>query len=164
MHEAHDRIVVLLRHGIAEDPQPGRSDEARALTPEGQKRMKEVGKGLCDLLPKVGAVISSPLVRAVQTSLFVAKACDLKQNVTTDDRLKPQSSPESIRALIESTEDRVVVLVGHEPTLTAAMKALTGLNGPLELKKGGCYGLREHEDGFALEWVLTPRVLRRVHD
>ena len=33
---------------------------------------------------------------------------------------------------------------------------------PIELKKGGCYGLRLTADGNAhLEWMLPPRAMRR---
>jgi phosphohistidine phosphatase SixA len=51
-----------------------------------------------------------------------------------------------------------VILVGHEPDLTENMRAITGIkSGRVELEKGGCYGIRD----TTLEWILTPRVLRK---
>jgi hypothetical protein len=45
-----------------------------------------------------------------------------------------------------------------------AMLAITKMSsdGTIELKKGGCYGVRLFSDSSAqLEWMLPPRVLRR---
>ena len=57
-----------------------------------------------------------------------------------------------------------IICVGHEPNLSMTMRVLTMMSseGGIELKKGGCYGLRLFKDGGArLEWLLPPRVLRR---
>ena len=69
-----ERFIVLLRHGIAEDATPDKKDEDRGLTSEGHARMKQIARGLERALPKVQAIYSSPLLRAVQTALWVSKA------------------------------------------------------------------------------------------
>ena len=63
-----------------------------------------------------------------------------------------------------SREERRVIDVGHEPTLSDDMAALVGIEpARVELKKGGCYGVRIAPDGTAtLEWLLSPRVLRKI--
>jgi phosphohistidine phosphatase SixA len=71
---------------------------------------------------------------------------------------------EDLRKLIAGSEQRRIICVGHEPNLTTAMLTFTNMHtdGAIELKKGGCYGLRFFDDGPAhLEWMLPPRVLRR---
>jgi len=160
-----ERFIVLLRHGIAEDPSPDKKDEDRGLTAEGHARMKEIARGLERALPKAQAIYSSPLLRAVQTALWVSKGYRSRVNVTTKDALAPGASPKDFLELIASIQERRAVLVGHEPTLTNNLRALVKIDEEhkLELKKGGCYGVRLLPDGTALlEWILPPRILRKM--
>jgi len=157
-----EQFVVLLRHGIAEDASPGQKDEDRALTPEGQKRMKEIARGLARLFPKAAAIYSSPLVRALQTAQRVAKAYGGEVEITVTDALRPGASMKELRALLDSSKARHMIVVGHEPNLTDNVRALTALgkSARVELKKGGCCGVRLTKDGAVLEWLLPPRALR----
>jgi phosphohistidine phosphatase len=160
-----ERFLILLRHGIAEEATPEKKDEDRSLTSEGHARMKQIARGLERTFPKAQAIYSSPLLRAVQTSLWVSKAYRSRVNITTTDALKPGSSAKQFLALIATIEVRRAVIVGHEPTLTNGLFALTGIraSSALELKKGGCYGIRLDADGKGmLEWILPPRVLREL--
>ncbi|HEV7923216.1 MAG TPA: phosphoglycerate mutase family protein [Thermoanaerobaculia bacterium] len=153
-----DKFVVLLRHGIAA-PGGTEPDETRELTDEGHRRMRQIARGFKRFFPKAETIISSPLTRALQTATWVGKALDL--GVVTSDALRPESDANAMRALIEQTAARRIILVGHEPSLTGAMLALTKLQGKLELKKGGCYAIRfDHSDDARLVWMLPPRVLR----
>lgn len=159
-----ERFIVLLRHGIAEDAAPDQKDEDRALTTEGQQRMKEIARGLTRIFPKLDAIYSSPLRRAVQTAQRVAKAYGGRVEVTVTDALRPGASPKELRALLESSGARRVIAVGHEPNLTHNLRALAhlGRSARVELKKGGCYGVRLTKTGGVLEWVLPPRALRKL--
>lgn len=160
-----ERFLVLLRHGIAEDPTPEKSDADRGLTAEGHARMKQIARGLERALPKAEAIYSSPLLRAVQTSLWVSKAYRSRVNINTVEALSPGSTPTQFRELVEGITERRVVIVGHEPSLTDNLAALVGLTDSqaIELKKGGCYGVRIRPDGTAvLEWLLSPRILRKL--
>ena len=157
-----ERFLVFLRHGIAEDPSPDKNDEDRGLTAEGHAKMKQIARGLTQVLPKVQAIYSSPLLRAVQTALWVSKGFKSRANVNTVDALKPEASKKELLALLKKIGEERVVLVGHQPSLSAHVSALVGHDVP-ELKKGGCYGVRLGADGKAtLEWMLTPRILRKL--
>ena len=157
-----ERFIVLLRHGIAEDPVPDKKDEDRGLTAEGHSRMKRIARGLEHSLPKAQAVYASPLLRAVQTALWVSKAYRSRANITTTDALAPGATPKQFLAFVKSIKEQRCVIIGHEPTLSAGLQALTGVEG-VELKKGGCYGVRLLPDGKALlEWMLPPRLLRKL--
>ena len=163
--EQRERFIVLLRHGIAEDPVEGKQDAERALTAEGHARMKQIGRGLEKAFPKATAIYSSPYLRAVQTALWVAKAYRSRVTPETADVLAPGSSPQDFAAFVANLESRRVVLVGHEPTLTDNVMNLVGMPvSRLELKKGGCYGVRLHGDGAVLEWLLSPRILRKLSE
>lgn len=159
-----ERFIVLLRHGIAEDASAEKKDEDRGLTSEGHARMKEIARGLEHALPKAQAIYSSPLLRAVQTALWVSKGYKSRVNIYTTDALAPGASAKEFRAFVDSIGERRAIIVGHEPNLTRSLGALTGVDdAKLELKKGGCYGVRILADGTgALEWLLSPRVLRKL--
>lgn len=148
-------FLVLLRHGIAEDRDGSKPDEERELTAVGHKRMKQIARGLAELFPKAEAIVSSPLVRARQTAEWVARAYDLPVEIS--DALTPDSHEARFRELVGNLSVKRAILVGHEPTLSAFTLALTGMTGAIELKKGGCYGIRDGR----LEWMLPPRVMRR---
>lgn len=124
--------------------------------------MKEIARGLERVLPKAQVIYTSPLLRAVQTALWVSKGYKSRVTINTTDALAPGASAKDFRAFIDSVAERRVIIVGHEPNLTRSMAALTDVAGAkLELKKGGCYGVRILGDGSAtLEWLLPPRVLR----
>jgi phosphohistidine phosphatase len=154
-----ERFLVLLRHGIAEERGADKPDAERELTDEGHRRMKEIARGLRKLLPKVEAIYSSPLVRCQQTAAWVARAYDETLAFETTEALAPDGELASFRIQV-----RRAILVGHEPTLTRFMLGLTRMKSDaLELKKGGCYGIRVDAQGAAhLEWMLPPRVTRRL--
>ncbi len=157
-----ERFIVLLRHGIAEEPTTEKKDEDRGLTSEGHARMKEIARGLARALPKALAIYSSPLLRAVQTSLWVSKGYSSNAAVNTTDALAPGATKRQFLALIKSIGESRAILVGHEPGLSESVRTLVGFDVP-DLKKGGCYGVRLLPDGTAeLEWMLPPRILRKL--
>lgn len=161
-----ERTIVLLRHGIAEEKSADGTDERRRLTAEGRARMREVACGLAELFPKLDAIYTSPLNRAVETAQAVAKAYGKEVQIHTTDRLAPGSDAKDFHALLAEAPHRRAVYVGHEPTLTRFFLALLGIRSPkgvVELKKGGCYVVTIAADGtVSLEHVLAPRVLRRL--
>jgi phosphohistidine phosphatase SixA len=161
---AEEKFIVLLRHGIAEPHGARADDDARILTETGNRRMKQIGRGLAKLFPKAEAIYSSLLIRCVETAEWVEKGYGSSINVKTFDALKPDGTVDGVRALIDGSEARRIICVGHEPNLSTTMLAVTKMSsdGAIELKKGGCYGIRMFADGTAqLEWMLPPRVLRR---
>ena len=160
-----ERFLVLLRHGIAEDPVEGKADEDRSLTPEGHARMKQIARGLERAFPKAQAIYASPLLRAVQTALWISKGYRSRVKVQTSDALIPGADPKELLELVSGIAGRRIILVGHEPNLTDNMMELVGLTAArqFDLKKGGCYGIRLYADGSALlEWLLSPRILRKL--
>jgi phosphohistidine phosphatase len=162
--EKSEKFIVLLRHGIAESHGARANDEARILTESGNHRMKQIGRGVAKRFPKAEAIYSSPLIRCIETAEWVEKAFGSATVLRTTDVLKPDGLLEDFRSLVATSKARRIICVGHEPNLSMTMLALTMMSadGVIELKKGGCYGLRQFADGSAhLEWMLPPRVLRR---
>src|SRR5262245_14072805 len=112
--------IVLVRHGPAEtrDASQWPDDGLRPLTARGIERTEAAAAGLARLEPKVGAVLSSPLVRAMMTAEILRKALGLEGDVGTLDALAPGGSLRSVvRRLAESESRDTIFLVGHEPDL-----------------------------------------------
>ena len=67
--------LYLLRHGLAvPHGTPGIEDDDRPLTPDGERRVRPIGRGLKRLKVKVVRIATSPLPRALKTAQIVAEA------------------------------------------------------------------------------------------
>lgn len=159
-----ERFIILLRHGLAEDATAETRDEDRSLSAEGHATMKQIARGLERAMPRVDAIYSSPLVRAQQTALWVSRAYRSRVQINTVDALIPGASTDEFRALFQSIQEKRSIVVGHEPNLTRNLRALVGIDETdrIELQKGGCYGVRLDDGGAMLEWLLPPRILRKL--
>lgn len=154
-----------MRHGIAEDPSEAKPDRERSLTAEGHARMKKNALGLANVFPRAQAIYSSPFLRAMQTALWVSKAYRSRARVETTDSLVPQVNVEELRGFLQNIPLRRAVVIGHDPSLTDVVMHLLGHEGKtgFQLKKGGCCALRFSAAGtIALEWFVSPRVLRKL--
>jgi len=162
--------LYLVRHGVAEDAPPGGDDRARRLTARGKAKMREAAAGLKALGLEVDAILTSPLPRAAETAAIVAAALGGGLEPRPLDALATGvTAPETLRALRPFARHAGLVLVGHEPTLSAlAALLLTGSTGGavLALRKGGVIALGLEQlfppRGATLLWMLTPRQLRQL--
>ena len=128
--------VTVIRHGSAEDR--AATDFERALTARGRAEAEAAGDRLArsSLAPPV-SIVSSPLVRARQSAEIVARQIGFTGPIDLDEALVPDGAPGGVRDLVARLgERRHVVLVAHEPILSAACSLLTG--GPVtSLRKAG---------------------------
>jgi len=161
--------LYLLRHGIAEDPEPGGNDRDRRLTPRGRARMRRGARGLAALVEHLDAVYTSPYPRAAETAALVASAFGGALRPEPLQDLVPDASPiDALRALRSLRKGERVMCVGHEALLSSlASLLLTGsVDGMrFDLKKGGCIAVTIRNPAprtAVLAWVATPRVLRKL--
>ena len=162
--------LYLVRHGIAYDPDPAQwpDDKDRPLTPEGEKRFRQVARGLRELVPSVSVVLSSPWARAWRTAELLEKEAHWPAPVASEALESGRSPAEVLQALQPFDGSAGVVLVGHEPNMhELASYLLTADTGhaQLEFRKGGTAYLELGEGsprpGAArLVWLLTPKALR----
>jgi phosphohistidine phosphatase len=158
--------LYILRHGIAEEAEPGGTDRDRHLT--SRLRMRRAGRGLRVLVPRLDALYTSPYPRAAETAALVAAARGDRLKPRELEALVPQSSALDIVRALRGLRGEQVMLVGHEPSLSGlASLLLTGSTDGMRvaLKKGGCIAvaLRAPAPRAAtLEWIMTPRALRRI--
>ena len=161
--------LYIMRHGIAVAPgTPGIPDDERPLTSKGEKRMRQVARGLRRLDLKLDRIATSPLPRAYRTAEILAEELNAVNLVEAINALRAGAAATAIqRWLRERTEDRLMV-VGHNPALTDLITLLvTGDLQPQlgELKKGGIAALKPGagaQDRYELVWMATPRLIRRL--
>lgn len=156
--------LYFLRHGIAADAEEfAGSDAERPLTKEGRNRMEREARALARLGVEVDAVITSPLLRARQTAEIALGAVASRSDLVVDDRLGPDFDIAKLRELLSDRANcDALMIVGHEPSMSATLSALIG-GGTIELKKGGVARVNIDDPSTArgtLEWLLTPKVLR----
>jgi len=168
-------ILYILRHGIAEDEAPKGDDRARRLTPRGRAKMRATAEGMHKLGLRFDVILTSPLVRAVETAAILAGVYAGKPAPQELPALAAGTPPaETVRALRPFARHDHVVIVGHEPGLSGvASLLLTGspTGASIELKKGGMIALDTGQllrasgaatRGATLLWHVTPRQLRRM--
>jgi phosphohistidine phosphatase len=155
--------LYFLRHGEAGSRQDWRGDDSeRPLTSAGKKRMKREAAGIRKLKLPLDFIISSPLVRALQTAEIVAKAHGSAVRLVTDGRLRPGFAPKHLAALVAEHRDAGgVMLVGHEPDFSETISRVTG-GGRLTMKKGALAYV-EVEDRASVKgtlvWLIPPKAL-----
>src|SRR5204862_5047285 len=64
--------IYLVRHGIAEEGHEKLRDGSRALTDKGRRRFQKTARAFGKLGRKLDLILTSPLVRAVQTAEILA--------------------------------------------------------------------------------------------
>jgi phosphohistidine phosphatase len=160
--------LVLVRHAIAEERGTAwPDDDERPLSREGARKWKRAARGLGGLVSPVDLLLTSPLVRAVQTAEILARAVSPSPKLQLFDALRPDTRPgATIAALRARSPEGTVVLVGHEPTLSELAAMLLHLQGPLEFRKGAAMAMATRGLGTRgparLEWFLTPRMMREL--
>lgn len=162
--------LYIIRHAIAQPlgQQNDFTDEKRMLTSEGRDRMREAAKGLSKLGVELDLILTSPLVRAVETAEITASALGLdKKEIEQTANLAPGASIDELFTEIKRiTGAESIALVGHQPDLGELISTIVQCDDGLaiQLKKGSicCLNVTETVPTLRgqLMWLLTPRQLR----
>jgi len=160
--------LYVVRHGIAEDGGEGMSDASRALTGKGRRRFQKTARAFGKRGNRLDLILTSPLVRAVQTAEILAGAAD-PEEVAVLEELDPRFDVESLRTAVAKRAGKAgsVAIVGHEPQLSSLLAALSGVSqSDLDLKKGSIVriDMDAMTDGNSVDprWWLKPRSGNRV--
>ncbi|WP_005037435.1 SixA phosphatase family protein [Holophaga foetida] len=155
--------LLLIRHGIAEDPKRGQRDSERALTAEGWARTRAAMQGLVarGFVPSRG--YSSPYRRAAETLLCLKEAAPEGFRADYCEDLVPEGRPLDVEywlrgLLAEAEVPATLALVSHQPLLSDLIHHLTGRF--VDVKKASCTVLHWGERGFEFALHLTPSELR----
>src|SRR5262245_29847923 len=157
--------LYFLRHGKAEDVgEGGASDDfSRALTAVGVTEMEAEAKALDRLGLKLDQIVTSPLVRAKQTAQIVAKRLGLKKELIESELLAPGCDMKHLRKLLSAYDtQQTIMLVGHEPDISAIVGELIG-EASIEMKKAGVaavsIGSSIKAGAGVLQWLIPPKIL-----
>lgn len=179
--------LYVMRHGPAHDDSPSGRDADRALTVSGRERVAAVAKALVEGGEAPFSILSSPLVRALETAEIVAEVTHLSRRAREDGKAKRAGATGEIeirRELGMGTEKlgllaelvragrKRVMIVGHEPDLSMLVMSLVGKELESGMGKGMVVGVKLTPDpGVAglefrssLRFVLEPKSLSWQRD
>lgn len=141
-------MIYLLRHGEAE--RGDGDDDARRLTPKGERQSEAAGRALSALGVSIDACLTSPKVRAADTARLACEALGIDPESAEELTGNSFDSP----SLAAGRGD--VMLVGHNPGFPNEIARLTGAKA--KIRKGG---LAIVEDGTLLA-LLRPDELEAI--
>lgn len=162
--------VILVRHAAAAKRSlvRWRNDRQRPLTADGKRKFRKAAAGLATWLPSVDCLLTSPLVRARQTAEVLHAIARWPKPIECPE-LAPGSDPGAVLAILRRQKAKRIVLVGHEPDLSALLSffiAGADVKLPVTLKKGGMacivFSGSLGAGKAALTAVIPPRALRAM--
>lgn len=132
--------IYLVRHGDAVPEEDAGSDRDRWLSPRGREAARIVGKLLREQKLEPDAILCSPLPRAVQTAELIAQMIDYVGVIASRRCFEPAAQPRVGANEIMAAGGSVIV-VGHEPSISALGAHLVGLPAFPQFKTAQCCAL-----------------------
>jgi phosphohistidine phosphatase len=153
--------LYLIRHADAAPPGPDGDDVVRPLTDKGHEQAKALAAALVKQGVTFDAVVTSPLIRAAQTTdHLIAALPDPHPPVHVCEEVGYDARPKKILKFLESLSAKSIAVVGHQPGLGRFAAWMIGNKGvSISLDKAGFAKLTclEWEKGEAmLVELVTP--------
>ncbi len=153
--------LFLIRHAHAVDGD-GLRDDDRPLSRDGRRQALDIGGALARQKVRFACIVTSPLVRAVETAELVAVTIGYDGGLDVSDALRPDGSWKHLqREILEAHDDAApLALVGHEPSIGHFLSKLLHQKG-LSMSKGAVVRLdwRDAERPANVVWTLSPKRL-----
>ena len=159
--------IYLVRHSEAVERLPSMPDAARYLSARGRLSFREMALRFRDAGGHPTRILTSPLVRAVQTAEILSEAIRYDGEVVLEPRLSPGFDIAKLNDILEdSPSEREIAFVGHEPDLGGILAVLLSLPQGYAMRKGAIAALDLTAAGAPtrarLAWLLTGD--RRIED
>lgn len=149
--------LYLLRHGKADWPNWNEKDDLRPLTENGKADLERAATFFKNIRVMPDVIFSSPLPRAQQTAAIVHEQIGGELKVAEE--LSPGFALPQLRVLCKD-ETHNVMLVGHEPDLSAIIRQLCGAH--VKMGKATLALLDFNESGQGrLIWLLPTKISAR---
>lgn len=157
--------IYFIRHGIAEEKVLGESDFDRKLSPEGVEKLKTSAKAWKVFIRGFDYLISSPLLRAVQTAEVIKTIFSIRE-IYTDKRLSPGSTTEDVIELVNEYDAEDIAVFGHEPDFSMHVSNLISSSGAsIDFKKGAIakisFPSKARLSGGVLEFLIPAKVFTK---
>ena len=141
-------MIYLMRHGKAVSLSDF-GDQGRWLTSEGREDVRNVASLLAKKNVKIDSVVSSPLVRAVQSAEIMASTLKYPGTLKICGDVVPEGDVEMAKLMIQKRGPNVLVL-SHESFVSRFVEDLTGKENYFATAELRCL------DAKSVKWVLKP--------
>ena len=129
--------IYLIRHGEAEKIEMGKKDFDRELTAAGRNKFRNAAEHWKNIIPSFDYIITSPLIRALQTAQILGDVFGYSKEIITDKKISPGGNTEALVEIANSLEGEEIVFVGHQPDFAEHLSKLLSREEILvEFKKG----------------------------
>ena len=118
--------LYLIRHSIAENISFDKKDFDRELTEEGKFVIKKSSEAWKNYFGNVEVILTSPLIRAIQTAEIISSTLQKIPNLIKDNNLGTGSRTADLIDILNSLEYKNVVVVGHQPDLSQHLNNFCG--------------------------------------
>ena len=152
--------LTIVRHAAAIERTVGGSEERRYLTPEGREFFRKTARTMLKKGARPDLILTSPLLRAVQTADILAETLEYAGPLQAVDELSPGFDLPSFRRLVATYHGAGdLVLVGHEPDLSTLVATLLTLPAGFAFRKGGAVRLKldpaDPQGTAAFKWMAV---------
>jgi phosphohistidine phosphatase len=118
--------LFLVRHAKAETANGSKSDTERELTPEGITILKNSVEVWEKYFNEIDFIISSPILRAVQTAELIKSQTDFSGKIFKENLMLPGADGKDMIHIFKIHKAENMILVGHQPDLSNAISSFTG--------------------------------------
>ena len=151
--------LYVIRHAIAIERGGGIADEDRYLTPRGRESFRLNANAFAKKGIIPDCIMTSPLVRCVQTADILAEALTFSGELMVSRDLAPGFDLQGLFRIIASCAGaQKIAIIGHEPDLGILVEALLKLEGSFSLKKGMVVALdldpQQQAIPARLNWIM----------
>jgi phosphohistidine phosphatase len=161
--------LYILRHASAGLRRPNPIlDIKRPLDKEGKKQCLQLAQVLNALDIQFDMIVSSPLKRCLQTASLVGTETGYEAKILHSPALAPTATLKDFQKLLrESSRYENLLVVGHNPNLTAFLGSLLVPNSSPEakirLRKGSLARVVLTRGPATLQALLDPRTVRALY-
>ena len=139
-----------MRHATAAEP-GGTPDALRPLTEQGRHEAREAGTALRDRAADLAVVLSSPRLRARETAELVVEGLGLPLSIDVRETLNCGATAAVYLHEIRSQDRGPLLLVAHNPELSAFASALVGR--PISFRPATVCAIDLEGEGARLVWA-----------
>lgn len=150
-----------MRHADADAEIPeGLGDEARALTAKARATALAHFTSLAERMGPISLVLTSPLVRTVQTAQILSSASKHEGSLKAHRSLLPDMPVGSVESVLAEHVGQHLALVGHQPSMGALAAHLLGMQAfPKPVSPGTVIALERAVEGSGDEPAGPARLL-----
>lgn len=141
------------------------SDDARSLTVQGQEETLLMAQWLKKREPHLNVILTSPLLRALQTAEIVSEVFGEKTKLVPTPALAPGNILHDALSLLSRVADLRVLCIGHMPDLGHCLSSFVwgDADKGVSFKTNGTAFIRLPEIRYgrgSLEWFVEPSLIR----